>query len=168
MKALVPGTFDPITLGHLDIITRAAEIFEEVIVVVAASESKGPWFSLAERLSLAREAVCELPGVEVDSFDGLLVQYAQQCGSRVIVKGLRAVSDFEYELQMAHTNRSLAPDIETLFVMTSVQFSFLSSRIVRELATFGADVSGLVPPNVVAPLASRVAERTGEGSHLQP
>ncbi|MBI2298173.1 MAG: pantetheine-phosphate adenylyltransferase [Armatimonadetes bacterium] len=168
MRALVPGTFDPITLGHMDIIARAAEIFEEVIVVVAASEAKGPWFSLAERLRLAKEAVAELPGVEVDSFDGLLVQYAQRSGSRVIVKGLRAVSDFEYELQMAHTNRSLAPDIETLFVMTSAQYSFLSSRIVRELATFGADVSGLVPPNVVAPLAARVAERTGEANHRQP
>lgn len=165
MRVVVPGTFDPITLGHLDIITRAASISEEVLVAVAVSAAKGPWFTPQERVELAREACSHLPNVQVDSFDGLLVQYAQRRGARVIVKGLRAVSDFEYEMQMAHTNRLLAPDLETLFVMTSSQYSYLSSRIVRDLALFGGDVSSLVPPCVIEPLLARAARRAGEGHH---
>jgi len=164
MSAIVPGTFDPITLGHLDIIQRAAEQFKEVVVAVAQSDAKQPWFTVQERVAMVRETCAGLPEVRVDSFDGLLVKYAQQQRCRVIVKGLRAVSDFEYELQMAHTNRQLAPDIETFFMMTSARYSYLSSRIVRELALLGGEISELVPANVVEPLRSRAA-LAREGHH---
>ncbi|NUQ01764.1 MAG: pantetheine-phosphate adenylyltransferase [Armatimonadetes bacterium] len=168
MRAIVPGTFDPITLGHLDIIHRAVALFDEVIVAVAPSGQKGPWFSQSERVELAREACAQFPQVRVDSFSGLLVKYAQQQGSPVIVKGLRAVSDFEFELRMAHANRLQTPGIETLFVMASAQHSYLSSSIVRELAQFGGDVSGIVPPTVIGPLLQRAAERNREASHSNP
>lgn len=164
MSAIIPGTFDPITLGHLDIIQRAAEQFRGVVVAVAKSEAKHPWFSVEERVAMAREACSGVAQVRVDSFDGLLVKYAQQQRCRVIVKGLRAVSDFEYELQMAHTNRQLAPDIETFFMMTSARYSYLSSRIVRELALLGGEIDELVPANVTEPLQSRAA-LAREGHH---
>lgn len=168
MTAIVPGTFDPITLGHLDVVVRAARLFPQVIVAVAGSRRKEPWFTQEERRQLAVEACSSLPNVRVDTFEGLLVKYAEQQGSTVIVKGLRAVSDFEFELQMAHANRLQQPGIETLFVMASAQHSYLSSSIVRELAQFGGDVSSLVPPRVVEPLLRRAAERNGEGSHRNP
>ncbi|MCC7494295.1 MAG: pantetheine-phosphate adenylyltransferase [Fimbriimonadaceae bacterium] len=166
MTALVPGTFDPLTLGHFDVIRRAAALFDEVLVAVAPSSSKGPWFSQPERAELAAEACRDLPNVRVDTFQGLLVQYAEQQGCRVIVKGLRAVSDFEFELQMAHANRLQAPRIETLFVMADGQHSFLSSSIVRELARFGGDLSLLVPPNIIEPVRRRAAERNREARHI--
>ena len=165
MKAIVPGTFDPLTRGHLDVVRRAAALFDEVVLAVARSRRKDPWFTTEERAAMARTACAHLPNVIVDTFDGLLVQYAQQQGAAVVVKGLRVVSDFEFELQMAHANRLQAPGIETLFVMANVQHSFLSSSMVRELAQFGGQVEGLVPPNVVEPLLRRAAERNREASH---
>lgn len=168
MKAIVPGTYDPVTLGHLDVITRAARLFEQVVVAVAVSAGKQPWFALAERAELVRVACAHLANVTVDTFDGLLVHYANQQEASVIVKGLRAASDYEYELQMAHANRTQAPELETIFVMANAQQSFVSSSIVRELARFGGDIGALVPPSVVAPLLQRAAERNREAHHPTP
>lgn len=148
MRALYPGSFDPLTLGHLDLIERASMLFEGVVVAVLRNPLKTPAFSLEQRLGQIRQATAHLPGVEVGSFEGLTVSYAQQQGTEVILRGLRAMSDFEYELQIAHTNKSLAPDVETLFLATAVHHSFLSSSVVREVARFGGDVSHLVPSGV--------------------
>lgn len=157
-KAICPGSFDPITLGHVDIIERAARIFDDVIVAVAINDAKQPMFNRRERVQMIAEACAHLPNVRADSFSNLLVDYAHQQGATVIVKGLRAVSDFEAELQMALMNRNLNPRIEALFIMTSAEHSFLSSRIVKEIARFGGDVTGLVPANVVPMLRAKLAE----------
>ncbi|CEK14667.1 Phosphopantetheine adenylyltransferase [Chthonomonas calidirosea] len=143
--ALVPGSFDPVTNGHLDIIQRAVELFDEVRVVVARNSSKTPLFTVEERLEMLREVCAPLARVSVDSFEGLLVNYALECGATVIVKGLRFVSDFEYELQMALMNRRLNSAIETVFLPTSAPYSDLSSSIVKEIARLGGSVEGLVP-----------------------
>ncbi|MCL5047002.1 MAG: pantetheine-phosphate adenylyltransferase [Actinobacteria bacterium] len=142
--AVYPGSFDPVTNGHLDIIERAAQIFDLVLVVVFRNSEKNPLFTDEERLELLTRAVAHIPNVRVDSSDGLTAQYAREHGARVIVKGLRAVSDFENEMQMAQMNKLLS-DIETMFMMTSSQYSFLSSSIVKEIASYGASVDGLVP-----------------------
>jgi pantetheine-phosphate adenylyltransferase len=166
MRALYPGSFDPLTLGHLDLIERAARLFDGVVVAVLQNPSKTPAFSLEQRLSQIRTATAHLPGVAVDSFDGLTVEFAGRCGAGVILRGLRALSDFEFELQIAHTNHSLAPAVETLFLATAVQHSFLSSSVVKEVARFGGDVSHLVPPGVALDLA-RLFNRddSSQGSH---
>lgn len=143
--AIVPGSFDPITNGHLDIIQRAVALFDEVRVVVARNSTKAPLFTLEERLDMIRAVCAPLPRVTVDSFDGLLVNYASRCGAVVIVKGLRFVSDFEYELQMALMNRRLNSTIETVFLPTGAPYSDLSSSIVKEIARLGGSVEGLVP-----------------------
>ena len=156
-KALVPGSFDPVTNGHLDIITRASRMFDSVLVAVARNYSKSPLFTLDERLELLRTSCAHLPNVQADAFEGLLVQYAEDNGASVIVKGLRAVSDFEYELQMAHMNRRLAPEIETVFLMTGAEYSYLSSRIVKEIARLGGSVEGLVPNHVEERLRQKIA-----------
>lgn len=148
--AVYPGSFDPITLGHLDIIERGSRLFGRVIVAVLANPSKKPLFSVAQRVRQIRQATAHLPNVEVDSFDGLTVTYARQRQARVILRGLRVLSDFEYELQMAHTNRSLAPEIETVFLTTTTEYSFLSSSVVKEIARFGGSIDHLVPPSLVA------------------
>lgn len=140
-----PGSFDPITKGHLDIIERASKIFEKVIVVVSVNTSKSPLFSLQERMDLLIESCKHIENVQVDSFDGLLISYMKKNSSTVIIKGLRAVSDFEYEFQMALMNRTLEPNIETLFMMTTDKYSYLSSSIVKEVVKFGGKVTGLVP-----------------------
>jgi pantetheine-phosphate adenylyltransferase len=152
MRALYPGSFDPLTLGHLDLIERASRLFDGVVVAVLQNPSKQPAFSLDERLSQIRGATNHLKGVEVGSFNGLTVEFAQQCGAAVILRGLRALSDFEFELQIAHTNHSLAPAVETMFLATAVQHSFLSSSVVKEVARFGGDVSHLVPRGVALDL----------------
>ena len=152
MRALYPGSFDPLTLGHLDVIERAARLFDGVTVAVLQNPSKNPAFSLEQRLELIRQATRHLPGVAVSSFDGLTVDFAQQTGAAVILRGLRALSDFEFELQIAHTNQSLAPQVETLFLATAVQHSFLSSSVVKEVARFGGDVRHLVPEGVALEL----------------
>ena len=161
MRALYPGSFDPLTLGHLDLIVRASGLFEAVVVAVLQNPSKNPAFSLEQRLTQITAATQGLANVEVGSFDGLTVQYARSCGAQVILRGLRALSDFEFELQIAHTNKSLAPDIETVFLATATQHSFLSSSVVKEVARFGGDVRHMVPTGVADDLA-RLLNRTAE------
>jgi pantetheine-phosphate adenylyltransferase len=156
-KAICPGTFDPVTNGHLDIIERAARVFEHVFVVVFRNPAKSPMFGVDERMEMLREAAGHLPNVTVDSSDGLLVEYAKAVGAQVIVKGLRAVTDFEYEFQMALMNRKLSTDIETVFLPTAVDYGYLSSNMVKMLAGFGASTNGLVPPGVQRRLADRTA-----------
>ena len=158
-RALVPGSFDPVTNGHLDIIQRAAGMFDEVRVVVARNASKTPLFTLDERVDMLREVCASLTTVTVHTFEGLLVQYAIDCGAQVIVKGLRAVSDFEYELQMALMNRRLADRVETMFLMTGAEYSYLSSNIVKEIARLGGAVEGLVPESVEKRLRQKLAEQ---------
>jgi pantetheine-phosphate adenylyltransferase len=153
MRALYPGSFDPLTLGHLDLIERSARLFDSVMVAVLQNPSKQPAFSLEERLEQIRRATAHLNGVEVGSFDGLTVDFAARSQAQVILRGLRALSDFEFELQIAHTNHSLAPHVETLFLATAVHHSFLSSSVVKEVARFGGDVRHMVPPGVAEDLS---------------
>jgi pantetheine-phosphate adenylyltransferase len=157
--AVCPGSYDPITFGHVDVITRASEIFDEVIVtVVNASVRKNrTLFSAEERVGFIEDATRHLPNVRVDTFDILLVDYARRMGAQAIVKGLRAISDFEYELEMNQLNRHLADDIESVYLMASPQYSFLSSSGVKEIATFGGDVSDLVPDEVARRLKEALA-----------
>ncbi len=143
--AICPGTFDPITNGHIDIVQRSLRIFDEVIVAIAENPKKRPLFDIEKRLYLARESLKGMKGVRVESFDGLLVHYVKRVGGTAIVRGLRAVSDFEYELQMALMNRRLDAEIETVFMMPSEEYSFLSSTIIKEVAFYGGSVKGLVP-----------------------
>ncbi|HHT49164.1 MAG TPA: pantetheine-phosphate adenylyltransferase [Firmicutes bacterium] len=159
--AICPGSFDPVTNGHLDIIQRAAEIFDEVIVAVGHNPGKTPFFTVEERITLIKQVIREarLTNVRVDRFHGLQVEYARAQKARVIVKGLRALSDFEYEFQMALTNKKLAPDIETIFMMTANEYSFLSSSMVKEIVFFGGNPDGLVPPAVVTALQKKLEKR---------
>jgi len=155
--AIYPGSFDPLTNGHLDVIQRATKLFDRVIVAVAKSESKHPLFTLEERLPLVRQAVSELPNVEVDAFECLLVEYAVQRSASAIVRGLRAVSDFEFEFQLALMNRNLDERVETIFMMPKDTYTFLSSRIVKEIARLNGDVSAFVPAHVQAALKEKLA-----------
>ena len=150
--ALYPGTFDPITNGHVDLVARASTLFERVIVGVAESPGKGPALPLAERVALARTAVAGFANVEVAGFHSLLAHFVHDVGAGVLLRGLRAVSDFEYEFQMASMNRHLIPEVETLFLTPAEQYSFISSSLVREIARLGGDVSGFVPPAVATAL----------------
>ncbi|MBN2161449.1 MAG: pantetheine-phosphate adenylyltransferase [Pontiellaceae bacterium] len=153
--AICAGTFDPLTYGHLDVIERALRIFPRVVIAVATNPGKNPLFSLEERLELVRQSTSHLKGVEVDSFDGLLVDFALSKDVRVIVRGLRAFSDFEYEFQMALTNRKLKPEIETIFLMPKQDYSYVSSSNVRTVASLGGDSSQFVPPPVQLALTER-------------
>jgi len=146
--AVYPGSFDPVTSGHYDIIVRASRLFERLIVAVAPNPAKQPLFTVEERMKMLQEVCASLPNVQVECFEGLLVDFAVERGAQVIVKGLRAVSDFEYELQMALTNRRLRPQVETIFMMTNSEYVFLSSSIVKEIARLGGNVQGLVPKAV--------------------
>ena len=154
-RAVCPGSFDPVTNGHLDIIGRAAGIYDEVVVAVLVNQTKAGLFTIPERIELLREVVAEWPNVTVDSFHGLLVDFCRDRSIPVIVKGLRAISDFDYELQMAQMNHRLAR-VETMFMTTNPLYSFLSSSLVKEVAKYGGDVSGLVPDAVVRRLADRL------------
>ena len=153
--AVCAGTFDPITMGHLDVVERASHIFPRVVIGVATNPGKNPLFSLEERIELVRQSTAHLPGIEVDSFDGLLVDFTESKGVHVIVRGLRAFSDFEYEFQMALTNRKLKPGIETLFLMPKQDYSYVSSSNVREVAALGGDISIFVPQPVQRALAAK-------------
>lgn len=155
MKAIYPGSFDPITLGHVDIIERSSRMFSTVIVLVAVNPNKRYLFSLDERLTLITQSLTYLPNVSVDSFTGLTVDYARKRNAPTLIRGLRAVSDFEKELQMAHTNKSLWRELETVFLATSTEYSFLSSSVVKEVARYGGRVDHLVPPNVEAALRKK-------------
>jgi pantetheine-phosphate adenylyltransferase len=159
--AIYPGSFDPITNGHLDVLHRATKLFDRVIVAVARSRSKNPLFTLEERVQLVARAVRHLPNVETDSFEGLLVAYVEKRAAQAVVRGLRAVSDFEFEFQLALMNRKLNERIETIFMMPKDTYTFLSSRIVKEMAQLGGDVSAFVPAHVRAALAGKFGPRTG-------
>ena len=148
-SAIYPGSFDPVTLGHLDIIRRSAEMFDEVIIGVLNNTSKTPLFSVEERVNMLSEVVSDIPNVRVESFVGLLIDFARQNGVKTIIRGLRAVTDFEYELQIAQSNRKVAPEIDTVFLTTSIDYAYLSSSIVKEYASFGVDVEQFVPAGVV-------------------
>lgn len=158
--AIYPGSFDPITFGHIDIITRGCRLFDKVIVAVLRNPNKSPLFTMQERIALIIEATDHIDGVEVDCFSGLTVTYARTKGAKVLIRGLRAVSDFEMELQMAHTNKTLSEDIETVFLATSNEYSFLSSSLVKEIARFGGPVDHLVPTKVAIALTQRSIELT--------
>ena len=157
-KAIYPGTFDPITRGHEDLIRRAARLFDRVVVAVAASSGKKPFFTLDERVEMARQVLADCPNVEVTAFSGLLMEFLQQQNARVILRGLRAVSDFEYEFQMAGMNRSMYPDVETMFMTPSEQYMFVSATIVREIALLGGDADKFVHPLVAAQLRSKAGK----------
>lgn len=153
--ALTPGTFDPITNGHLDVITRAAQLMDEVIVAVAASQKKSPLFTLEERVKLVEQATAHLDNVKVMPFTGLLVDFAHEQGANVVVKGLRAITDFEYEFQMTALNYQLSETLETVFIMSPPEYMYLSSSIVREIASFRGDIDQFVPPCVAKALRSK-------------
>jgi pantetheine-phosphate adenylyltransferase len=157
--AIYPGSFDPLTNGHLDVIQRAAKLFDRVIVAVAQNDSKQPLFTLAERLALVKAAIKHLPHVEADSFDGLLIEYAARQKAQAVVRGLRAVSDFEFEFQLALMNRKLNENVEAIFMMPKDTYTFLSSRIVKEIARLGGDVSPFVPPHVQTALIKKLKPR---------
>lgn len=156
-KAIYPGTFDPITLGHIDIVTRAAQMFDHLVVAIAASPSKKPMFDLDERVELAQQVIAHLPNVEVVGFSDLMANFARAQQANVLVRGLRAVSDFEYEMQLAHMNRHLLPTLESVFLMPSEGFSFVSSSLVKEVARHGGDVTAFLPAPVHQALQTKLA-----------
>lgn len=162
--AVYPGSFDPVTNGHLDIIRRGSRLFDRIVVAILRNPEKEPLFGLQERRRILQRATSGIPNVSVDSFDGLLVDYARRRGARVIVRGLRALSDFEYEFQMALMNRRLDSSIETVFMMPSEAYSYLSSRLVKEVVRLGGSVTGLVPPEVELRLGARVGSRRKKAS----
>ena len=153
--AVYPGSFDPITNGHLDVIGRASRLADRLVVGVLLNSNKNPLFPIEERVEMTREAVKGFKNIEVTHFDGLLVGFAERESAQIIVRGIRAISDYEFELQMALMNRRLKPDLETVFLMASEQYSFVSSRIIKEVARLGGDIGGLVPPHVESHLRTR-------------
>ena len=148
-KAIYPGSFDPMTFGHLDIIERSSQIFDELNVAVLCNNAKNPLFSTDERVSMIKDMTRHLPNVTVSSFDGLLVEYADEIGAGIVIRGLRAVTDFEYELQIAQTNRIVNPKLDTVFLTTSLEYAYLSSTIVKEVASYGGDISKFVPEQII-------------------
>jgi pantetheine-phosphate adenylyltransferase len=154
--AVYPGSFDPLTNGHLDIIRRVSRLFDRVVVAVLENEGKAPLFSVAERMELITRCTQDLSGVEVQSFSGLLVDFMRRLDASVVIRGIRAVSDYEYELQMALMNRELNPDVETMFMLPAVEYTFVSSRLVKEVFRLGGDVSHLVPATVLDALKARL------------
>ena len=154
--AIYPGTFDPVTFGHIDLIERASKIFDKVIVAVAHNKSKGVLFSVEERVDMLEDAVKGMKNVTVDDFNGLVVEYVRRTGANVMVRGLRMLSDFEYEFQMALTNRKLAGDIETIFMMPREDYSYISSKLIKEVASFGADLTNFIPKKVAGALKEKL------------
>jgi pantetheine-phosphate adenylyltransferase len=161
LTVVYPGTFDPFTRGHEDLVRRAARLFDRVVVGIADSESKRPFFTTAERIEMTREVLAPFPNVEVKGFSGLLMDFVATQNARIVIRGLRAVSDFEYEFQMAGMNRNLYPDVETLFLTPAEQYTFISSTIVREIAKFGGNVSGFVDPIVGERMRAKVRQLGG-------
>ena len=159
--AMYPGTFDPVTNGHLDLVRRAAKLFDRVVVAVAASPNKTPMFTLDERISMARTALADVANITVDGYAGLTVDYVRQHGLRVIIRGLRAVSDFEYEFQLATMNRHLRSEVETIFLTPAEEYTFVSSTFVREIGVLGGNISPFVPPGVATALARKRASLGG-------
>jgi pantetheine-phosphate adenylyltransferase len=158
VSALYPGTFDPPTNGHLDLIERGAKLFDRLIVAILNNPVKDPLFTVEERVEMLKESTAALKNVSVATFDGLMVEFARKQGVSAVLRGIRAISDYEYEFQMALMNRRLAPEIETVFLQPAGRYSFVSSRMLKEVFSFGGDVSGLVPPNVLKRLRSRMGE----------
>jgi pantetheine-phosphate adenylyltransferase len=156
VSALYPGTFDPPTNGHLDLIERGAKLFDHLIVAILNNPGKDPLFTVEERVEMLKESTAALKNVSVATFDGLMVEFARQQGASAVLRGIRAISDYEYEFQMALMNRRLAPEIETVFLQPAGRYSFVSSRMLKEVFSFGGDVSGLVPPNVLKRLRGRM------------
>jgi len=156
VRALYPGTFDPPTIGHIDLIQRGAKLFEHVTVAILNNPGKDPLFTVEERVEMLRESTAALENVSVATFDGLMVEFARKQGASAVLRGIRAISDYEYEFQMALMNRRLAPEIETVFLQPAGRYSFVSSRMLKEVFSFGGDVSGLVPPNVLKRLRGRI------------
>jgi pantetheine-phosphate adenylyltransferase len=159
MKAIYPGSFDPVTFGHIDIIERAARICDELIVGVLQNKAKSPLFSVEERVTMLNEVTKNMKNVKIIPFEGLLIDFAKQMDAQVIVRGLRAITDFEYELQMSQTNRKLNSDVETLFLTTSLEYSYLSSTTVKEVASFQGDISQFVPAFVADEVTKKIKER---------
>ncbi|MDR3726603.1 MAG: pantetheine-phosphate adenylyltransferase [Terracidiphilus sp.] len=157
VKALYPGTFDPPTNGHVDLIQRGAKLFGHLVVAVLNNPGKNPLFSVEERVEMLQESTSSLTNVSIATFDGLMVDFARQQGASAVLRGIRAISDYEYEFQMALMNRRLAPEIETVFLQPAGRYSFVSSRMLKEVFSFGGDVSGLVPPNVLRRLRGRIS-----------
>lgn len=162
VRAIYPGSFDPVTYGHLDVIKRASKIVDELIVGVLNNKSKTPLFSVENRVKMLNDAVSDLPNVKVMSFEGLLVDFAKKVDAQLIVRGLRAVTDFEYELQMSQTNSVLNNEVDTIFFTTSLEYAYLSSSTVKEAAYFGADISKFVPPNVVIEVKNKLIKNKGD------
>ena len=159
MKTIVyPGTFDPITNGHIDLVERAAKLFDKVVIGIASSQRKSPLFSIEERIQLASDALSHVPNIEIRGFDYLLVNFVNDCKADAILRGLRAVSDFEYEFQLANTNRALSPDLESIFLTPAERFSYISSSLVREISSLDGDVSKFVPANVVDALSQKFSQ----------
>ena len=156
--AVYPGSFDPVTLGHVDIIQRTSKMFDKVIIGVLKNRSKSPLFTAEERVELLKEVTADIPNVEVQSFQGLLIDFVRQNQANVIVRGLRAITDFEYELQMAQTNRVIAPEIDTIFLTTNLKYSYLSSSIVKEIAEFNGDIKEFLHPIVVERVKEKLEE----------
>lgn len=155
MKAIYPGSFDPVTLGHMDIIRRAANIAEELVVGILVNSNKTPMFTLDERLMMLEESVKDIPNVKVKTFEGLTIDFARENGANVIIRGLRVISDYESEMQIAQVNKNIAPEIETLFMATGMEYSFLSSTIAKEIAMYDAGVEKFVPPVVVSKIKEK-------------
>jgi pantetheine-phosphate adenylyltransferase len=158
VKALYPGTFDPPTNGHVDLIQRGAKLFDQLTVAILNNPVKNPLFTVDERVEMLKEVTAALPNVSVATFDGLMVEFARRQGASAVLRGIRAISDYEYEFQMALMNRRLAPEIETVFLQPAGRYSFVSSRMVKEVFSFGGDVTGLLPPNVLKRLRGRVSK----------
>ena len=158
LRAVYPGSFDPVTYGHIDIIRRSCTIVDELIVGVLCNKAKMPLFSVEERVNILEKATKDIPNVVIRPFDGLSVNFARENHAQVIVRGLRAVTDFEYELQMAQTNRVLAPDVDTVFLTTTLEYAYVSSTIMKEVARFGGDLSSFAPPEIIQALCKKMQE----------
>jgi pantetheine-phosphate adenylyltransferase len=163
LLAVYAGSFDPVTFGHLDLIERSGRIFDELVVAVGRHPTKNAFFSYAERVDLLREVTRDIPNLRIESFDGLLIHFCEKIGARVIVRGLRAATDFEYELQIAHANADMVPRVDTVFLPTRTHYGFVSASLVREIASHGGDVSHYAPPHVCEALKRKVAEKQAQG-----